>query len=170
MVKTASFYLKRGILEKIFLAWGVKMEKNSTFYIKRRGRLNFKGNRFPPIWAHAHMYAAWNGVPQLTLNDWKIASRVSRTKGGSVKKWVNLTLTLNCAEMVRPSDMMPDTENMRLCICRSMVKTASFHLKSWILEKIFFVTEVRGKSIFAVKPALAKQRNPQNRLLRQAVS
>ncbi len=62
------------------------MEKNATFYIKCRSRLNFKGNRFPPIVAHAHMYAASNGVPQLTLDYWEIASRVSRTKGGSVKK------------------------------------------------------------------------------------
>jgi len=129
-VKTASEYLKGGILEKIFLTWGVKIEKNAIFCKTCQRCLIFQDSRFSLTACHAAMYFASEGISQSIVGDWEIASRVLRTKGGSVKKWVNLTLTLNCAETVCPSDMMPQTENMRQCIFRSMVKTASFHLKS----------------------------------------
>jgi len=65
-----------------------------------------------------------------------------------VKKFVNLTLIVNCAETVRPSDMMFETKNMRPSTLRATVKTATFYLKRLILEKILFVTGVMKKMVF----------------------
>ena len=79
------------------------MEKNSTLYKKCQGRVTFRGSRFALTGAYAPMYAACNGIRQSIIAYRENAPRVLGTKGGSAKKWVNLTLTLNCAEMVRPA-------------------------------------------------------------------
>ena len=92
------------------------------------------------------MYAAYSGIRQSTCTNEENASRVSRTKGGSVKKCVNLTSSLNYAETFRPSELMLETKNMRQSTPYATVKTSSFHLKRWILQKIVFVRGVIPKS------------------------
>jgi hypothetical protein len=44
-LKTASVYVKRGIVEKIFLEGGVKIEKNSILNVMCRGMFYTTGNR-----------------------------------------------------------------------------------------------------------------------------
>ena len=89
------------------------------------------------------MYAAYAGIRQSKIRDRENAFRVARTWGGSVKKVQNVTLSVNCAETVRPSEMMPETKNVRKYTGLATVKTASFQVKGLILEKIFFATGVR---------------------------
>jgi len=59
--------------------------------------------------------------------------------------------------MVRPSDMMPETKYAPM-YCRSTVKTHPSISKP-NLKKIFFVTAVRGKSIFCGKAGTGKTEN-----------
>ena len=89
------------------------------------------------------MYAAYAGIRQSKIRHPEIISSCARTEGGSVKNVQNLTLSLNCAETVRPSEMMPETKNVRKYTGLATVKTASFQVKGLILEKIFFATGVR---------------------------
>ena len=128
-VKTACVYLKRGILEKIFLTWGLKMVKNSTLRKKSRVFFIFQEKMFPPTWPYAPMYDTCDGIPQSIIGHWENASRALRTNGGSVKKCKILTLSLNCAETVRLSEKISVAKNMRSSISFATVKTASLHLK-----------------------------------------
>ncbi len=125
------------------------MEKKSLLWQKIRRRFIFRVNWFLPTVRYAPMYAACAGIRQSIFARRENASRVLRTKVGSVKKIINLTLIVNCAETVRPSDMMPETKNMRKSILRATVKTATFYLKRRILEKILFVTGVMKNMFFS---------------------
>ena len=52
--------------------------------------------------------------------------------------------------------------NIQLCIGLPTVETASFYVKGLILEKIFFLTEVRRKSIFCGKEGTSKTTHSTN--------
>ena len=121
------------------------MDKKSLLCQKIRRRFIFRVNWFLPTGRYGPMYAACAGIRQSIFARREKASRVLRTKVGSMKKFVNLTLIVNCAETVRPSDMMPETKNMRQSILLATVKTATFYLKRRILEKFLFVTGVMKK-------------------------
>ena len=102
------------------------------------------------------MYAAYAGIRQSKIRHPEIISSCAGTEGGSVKNVQNLTLSLNCAETVRPSDRILETINMQQCLRRPTVKTTSFYVKRLILEKIIFPSGVTRKlSIFCGKACTA---------------
>ena len=121
------------VVLEFFLVGESEKKKSSFFHIKCQNIFSLRVSRFSLTARDARMSPAYDGIRQYLFAGPEIASRVLEMKGGSVKKMQNLTLSLNCAETVRPSEMMPETKNMHQCTGRRTVKTASLHVKRLIL-------------------------------------
>ena len=86
------------------------------FFISRESRLLLAA-------LDAAISSAYDGVLQPKIAGAQNAFPCLQPEGGSVKKIETLTLSLNCAETVRRSEIMLETKNMRPSISYATVKT-----------------------------------------------